>query len=276
MTIVGKLAARIARITPSARLGLALSIAAIVHAIIILGVGFEFEPNKTAPALDVVLVRTATDQAPRDARYLAQADSQAGDMADSKLPPGGPAPAQAPSQLESPDRKPLVQTRADYQMPYDLGQLSEAMNAGESRASLNSQLAQLVSALAKDARRYAERSRVQYLESVSAKSAAEAAYVKAWTERVESVGNAHYPIAAVKRELSGRVILHVLLNSEGDVMKAFIGSPSGRPVLDTAAMRIVRLAAPFKPFSGDMRKTYDQLMITRTWTFESEGRLATR
>jgi hypothetical protein len=35
-------------------------------------------------------------------------------------------------------------------------------------------------------------------------------------------------------------------------------------------------AAPFELFSSRMHKTFDQLMINRTWIFESSGELWTR
>jgi protein TonB len=39
-------------------------------------------------------------------------------------------------------------------------------------------------------------------------------------------------------------------------------------VLDEAAMRIVRLAAPYSPFPEELRVTTDKLEIVRTWQFE--------
>jgi len=48
---------------------------------------------------------------------------------------------------------------------------------------------------------------------------------------------------------------------------------SGNRVLDAAAMRIVRLAAPYAPLTPDIRKDTDILVITRTWTFTSSDRL---
>ena len=44
-------------------------------------------------------------------------------------------------------------------------------------------------------------------------------------------------------------------------------------VLDQAAQRIVRLAAPFAPFTGDLAE-YDRLEIIRTWRFARGDRLS--
>jgi len=46
-----------------------------------------------------------------------------------------------------------------------------------------------------------------------------------------------------------------------------IDRSSGSKVLDTAAVRIVELAAPYAAFPEDMRRQADILSITRTWTF---------
>ncbi|NYW24498.1 energy transducer TonB, partial [Escherichia coli] len=51
---------------------------------------------------------------------------------------------------------------------------------------------------------------------------------------------------------------------------------SGHKVLDDAALRIVRLAAPFARFPPEMAKETDILVITRRWTFTRNARFATQ
>jgi len=51
---------------------------------------------------------------------------------------------------------------------------------------------------------------------------------------------------------------------------------SGEKILDDAAIRIVRLAAPYAPFPQDIRKETDILHITRTWQFLRDHRLRSR
>lgn len=285
---------RKASVSPGDRLGLTLFLAAVVHAIVILGISFKSAASKpsVAPSLEIILVQSASEQAPEQADYIAQAQSEASGTADVKLRPtsplSGPVPSQttglAPittqaalaAQPESTERMLLSQQRANQQIPDEQQQPQEAINSGSSRGQLNLELARLSSELAEDAQRYAQRPRVNHLESVSAKSAVEAAYIKAWVDKVERIGNLNYPDDARRRKLRGRLILHVLLDSEGNLVKSFVGSPSGQQVLDDAALRTVQLAAPFKPFSAEMRDAYDQLMITRTWIFEADGELTTR
>jgi protein TonB len=291
MTAVQKLAP----ITPNDRLGFTLFLATVVHVIVILAVGFgtDLKDPIKLPSLDVVLVQTPSQDAPQRADYIAQANQEASGRALAKLrptspvlgtvptPTAGQAPiaseASAAAQLESLASKLLTQEQADRQVLDEQElQPQEALSSGSSRAQLNLELARLTSELSEQTQRYAERPRVNYLDTVSAKTAVEAVYIKAWVDKVERVGNLNYPDDARRRRLSGKLILHVLLDREGNLVNAFIGSPSGQQVLDDAALRIVRLAAPFKPFSPEMRHEYDQLMITRTWIFEAEGELTTR
>ena len=46
---------------------------------------------------------------------------------------------------------------------------------------------------------------------------------------------------------------------------------SGHDVLDQAAIRIVKLSAPFAPFPDELRQTTDVLEIIRTWQFRKNS-----
>jgi len=94
-----------------------------------------------------------------------------------------------------------------------------------------------------------------------------ARYVEDWVAKVERVGNVSYPEAALEQGLYGSLTLTVSIYADGRVEAIEIDRSSGSKVLDTAAVRIVELAAPFAAFSEDMRKKADILSITRTWTF---------
>jgi protein TonB len=91
--------------------------------------------------------------------------------------------------------------------------------------------------------------------------------MEAWRAKVERVGNLNYPDDARKRQLSGSLILDVALNPDGSVNQITVRQSSGHKILDDAADRIVRLAAPFAPFPDDIRAETDILHITRTWQF---------
>ena len=98
-----------------------------------------------------------------------------------------------------------------------------------------------------------------------------AAYMEAWRAKVERVGNLNYPEEARKRDLSGSLVLDVALNPDGSINMITVRQPSGHKVLDDAAIRIVKLAAPFSPFPDSIQGETDILHIIRTWQFLKKG-----
>jgi len=68
------------------------------------------------------------------------------------------------------------------------------------------------------------------------------------------------------------VRLAVTIRADGSLANVSVTRSSGHAVLDQAAQRIVHLAAPFEPFTLDMRQEYDQLEIIRTWQFRTDNR----
>jgi protein TonB len=117
--------------------------------------------------------------------------------------------------------------------------------------------------------------RVRRLTSVSAKQSADAAYLLDWRRRVEAVGNKYYPEASIRYGIYGSLRLLVVINHDGSLEDIRVLSSSGYAVLDEAAIKIVRMAAPYTPFPAELRATTDQLEIIRTWQFR-ENRLSSK
>ena len=117
--------------------------------------------------------------------------------------------------------------------------------------------------------------RVRRLTSVATRQAADAAYLLEWRRRVEAVGNRYYPEASVRYGLYGSLRLLVTIRSDGSLADIRVLSSSGYAVLDEAAIKIVRMAAPYAPFPEELRATTDQLEIIRTWQFQ-ENRLSSQ
>ncbi|MFN4262743.1 MAG: TonB family protein [Thioalkalivibrionaceae bacterium] len=108
------------------------------------------------------------------------------------------------------------------------------------------------------------------LSSTSARSAPEAAYLENWTRRVETIGNLNYPEEARRRGLSGQLVVAARIRSDGSLVDAHIQQSSGEPILDQAALDIVRLAAPFQAFPEAMRAHHDEILIVRAWNFRRD------
>ena len=112
-----------------------------------------------------------------------------------------------------------------------------------------------------------ERPRTKRLSSASAKSRVEAAYLDMWRQKIERIGRANYPPGG----LSGELSLLAAVSYDGTLEEVRILESSGHPALDDAAVRIVRLAAPYSHFPTEMRKAYDRLEIVRRWRFARDG-----
>ncbi len=100
-----------------------------------------------------------------------------------------------------------------------------------------------------------------------------AQYIESWRMKVENFGTLNYPPQARREQVFGKLILSVSIRADGSVEKIEIDQRSGKPLLDAAAVNIVKLAAPYSPLSPDIRKDTDILTITRTWMFTSSNKL---
>jgi protein TonB len=138
---------------------------------------------------------------------------------------------------------------------------------------LTRELADLEAELDEQSRNYARMPRVRRLTSVATRHSADAAYLLDWRRRVEAVGNKYYPEASVRYGIYGNLRLLVAIRADGSLVDIKVLSSSGYAVLDEAAIKIVRMAAPYAPFPAELRATTDQLEIIRTWQFQ-ENRLS--
>ncbi len=96
-----------------------------------------------------------------------------------------------------------------------------------------------------------------------------ASYMQAWVAKVERVGNINYPMEIRRRSLIGNLLMTVGIKQDGSVENIEIRRSSGKKELDAAAIRIVRLAAPYSPLPENIRSKVDVLHITRTWKFST-------
>jgi len=114
--------------------------------------------------------------------------------------------------------------------------------------------------------------------SASTKEFAAAAYMRAWEIKVERIGNMNYPQEARQKGLNGSLMLSVDINPDGSVPSGgiVISRSSGHVVLDDAAVKIVRLGAPYAAIPDNVLKDNDMLTIIRTWKFETGSGLSTR
>jgi len=283
-------------IAPHDRLGLSLLAALAVHALLIFGISFNPEDDKKPPLLptvDITLVHHESERAPEEADQLAQANLEGGGEIKHK---GHNASPQAAPLVKPTSGRDLVvnKQRARNEPPQrQVQQMITAQDAQRQEASKrpvpekqrepeaselisrSMEIANLSAEIKHSMEDYAQRPRHHYI-SANTREFRDAAYLEAWRQKIERIGNLNYPEQAKRQHLSGNLILDVALNPDGSTQEITIRQSSGSKILDDAAIRIVRLAAPFAPFPEDMRKDIDVLHITRTWQFLSNNRFSSQ
>ncbi len=170
---------------------------------------------------------------------------------------------------------PKSRERASKSEPESRPQPTETVSAAAlvnrslAMASLNAEINRRLKA-------YAERPRRKWI-TARTREHKYAAYMEAWRQKVERIGNLNYPDEARRRNLSGNLLLDVALNPDGSINEITLRRSSGERVLDDAAMRIVKLAAPYAKFPDAIREDdVDILHIERTWQFLSGDRFISR
>jgi len=140
-----------------------------------------------------------------------------------------------------------------------------------------SEIAQLENKFNTSARALSKRPKKRRI-SAATKEYSAAAYMKSWEMKVERIGNFNYPQAAKRQGINGALMLTVDINPDGSVPPdgIVISRSSGHKVLDDAAIRIVRLGAPYAAIPEDVLQGNDMLTIIRTWKFETNRGLSTR
>jgi protein TonB len=265
----------------------ALVASVTVHTFAIVGLGFEvIDPRRLTPppnVLDVVLVNAKTQKRPDKADALAQANLDGGGNTDQKRRASSPLPlvdprAPAPelkqaqgrvAQLER-EAKELMTALQSKTAVAPPEQQAERNDTGDKTAQdlidKSLEIQRLEAQIRREFQAYQERPRKTFVGARAAEYRF-AAYVENWRLKIERVGNLNYPEEARRRKLYGSLQLTVGVKPDGQVESVEINRPSGHRVLDQAAIRIVRLAAPFDRFPESIRKDTDILYITRTWTF---------
>ncbi len=275
-------------------MGFTLFLAAAVHGLAILGVGFApLERGPNAPkSLDVVLVQQETDEAPEEADYLSNADSAGGGPSEQPARPRAPVSAPepsaqagiAPAPLEAGAPEPAPETPQEVVSQPDAERAEAAdrpeqdpteRQRQEQEVDFEARIAELSQEIDNAQTEYAQRPRKTFVTARTRQSAA-ARYMHEWVEAVERTGNANYPRAARREGISGSLVLVAAVRADGTLAEVEVRASSGRQVLDDAAAQIVRMTAPFTSFPDDLRQSTDVLYITRTWEFTSGNRLDTR
>lgn len=97
-------------------------------------------------------------------------------------------------------------------------------------------------------------------------------YVESWRLKIERNGNLNYQSSSVERA-RGDPVVTVAIRSDGSVENITIHRSSGRPELDEAVRRIVRLNARYSAFPPELARRFDVIEIRRIWNFDDRLRI---
>ncbi len=286
--------AALAQMEPTSRhLTLAVFGSVVLHATV-LSLNFTFPDAMKRGAdgtLDIILVNSKSAQKPADAQARAQANLDGGGNTDedrrAKTPlPPSLATHEGNDLLEAQRRITTLETQQQMimkQLKSDRSALTSPQRAeptpvapdnvsGIDLASRAKAIARIEGEIARNSEEYNKRPRKKFIGARTSEYGP-AMYVEGWRQKIERIGNLNYPEMA-KGKLYGNLLLTVAIRSDGSLAGVEINRSSGHKILDDAARRIVEMAAPFAMFPDDLRRDYDVLEITRTWSFTNADRLA--
>ena len=262
----------------------------ILHAAVMFGISIRppdlSKLDFVAPPLEVVLVNAKTASRPLQADALAQRNLDGGGNTDAARRAKSPLPvtrhdrqtsetaleSRRLQQLEREAQKLLTQVKSQAAVESAATQpqpQTETKAAAPSVADIMTksiQIARLEAQIDRDMDSYQKRPRRKFL-GARTQEYRFARYIEDWRVKVERVGTLNYPQAARDQKIYGSLQLTVSINADGTVENVEINRSSGQRILDEAALRIVRLGAPYSAFPANISRDTDVLSITRTWTF---------
>ena len=243
-------------------LGVALLLSVALHGALLLVAGFGMDAPKplrvAQPVIDVTLLRwpMPSDEAPMPEPPAPEAEP--GDIA-----------VDVPAQPNVSEASPV--------MPAEVAALPAPTNAPEvvqEAPPIPAVFSANIRQMAREAARLSPglappntNTRVRRIDAAAPETVTDAYYLDAWRRKVERIGQINYPQEARERQLYGTLRLLVSIEPDGALRDVHLLASSGHDVLDEAAIRIVRLAAPFAPFPPAMEEL-DLLEIDRTWRFQ--------
>lgn len=262
-----------------------------LHAFALFGIALVLPDPRNAPSflqpLQVVLVNAKSASKPVKADAQAQHNLDGGGNTEEDRQAKTPLPAIgndsnfAPEQnikrvveLEEESRRMMTRLKSDYttSSPQPAKRQSSSAASGDDLAQRSLEIARLEAQINKNWDAYQKMPRRKFV-GARTREYRFAQYIEDWRVKVERIGNLNYPEEARRQQIYGKLQLSVSIRADGSVEDIEVSKSSGQRILDAAAVRIVKLAAPYAPLPPDIRKDTDILVITRTWTFTSTDRL---
>jgi protein TonB len=265
---------------------------AALHLFVLFGISFVLPDPRSAlnnlQTLQVVLVNTKSNSKPAKADALAQHNLDGGGNTEQDRQAKTSFPALkdykkfTPEQLakrivrlEAENRRVLAKLKSDHVIQLPKPNKTEGTTAstnGEDLVQKSLEIARLEAQISKNNEFYQKLPRRKFI-GARTQEYRFAQYIEDWRIKVERIGNLNYPAQARQQKVFGSLQLSVSIRADGSMESVEVERSSGKRILDAAAVRIVKLAAPYAPLPPDITKDTDILTITRTWTFTPSDHL---
>jgi protein TonB len=266
----------------------------LLHAFLLFGIGFALPDPKLnknfLQPLEVVLVNSKSKSRPIKADSLAQHNLDGGGNTEDNKRASTPLPnlsndkqftpeqaKQHLQKLEQQIKKLMTQAKSIHNVPQahteKQKQDGSDMN-GRDLVQHSLEIARLEAQISRDFNAYQKMPQRKFI-GARTQEYRYAQYIEDWRIKVERIGNLNYPSQARQQRIFGKLQMTVSIRANGSLESVEITKSSGQRILDAAAIRIVKLAAPYAPFSAEIRKDTDVLSIVRTWSFTPSDQLET-
>jgi protein TonB len=243
--------------------------------------------------MDIILVNAKSARKPQDAQALAQSNLDGGGNTDENRRAKTPLPAtqqkndgddiqqmqRRVQELETAQQRLLTQakslrniaaTTTTSEQPAPVVATVSGLDLAESARAM----ARLEGEISKSADEYSKRPRKKFVGARTEEYGL-AAYLDSWKQKIERIGTLNYPPEA-RGKLYGAVVIFVELRAEdGSLYSAEISRSSGHKILDQAALRILRMSAPFGAIPQEALGGATVLSFARTWYFTQGDALNT-
>ena len=274
------------------RLPAMLFLAALIHGVLIIGIGFNPElPRHFAEAISLeVTIVADPDQVidrPDRAEYLAQASQEGGGNTMQQTRASAPLRNESPlDNLGDEDGNHFIDTRTLEQRADELiaAQAPSAQTVRDDDR-MDPKPEQLTAQMLEsgqditlplpqepDTTLEIHDDKRQLIISADTRESNIAAYLDNWKRRIERVGEQYFP--DMPAGLSGSPTLEVSIAASGQLSGVVIRKSSGSRLIDEAALDILERASPFDPFPPEVRAEYDELRFAYKWLF-GDGQMAT-
>ncbi|MEW6099265.1 MAG: TonB family protein [Pseudomonadota bacterium] len=237
--------------------------------------------------LEVVLVNARSNEAPVKAQAIAQANLAGGGEAErgratSPLPPSaliatGDAPEDLHKQIEQMQEQQarlLATVRRELAaLPAPDPRRDQGSPEARAQEERRRQLLRMLAEIEKRINEENSRPKRRYI-SPSTREEVYALYYDQLRRKIEDRGTRNFPEHQGKK-LYGELTMIVTVDALGRVVETEVVQPSDSPVLDRRAVAIVKAAAPFGPFTPEMRAKADQIVVVSRFRFTREEALET-